>query len=200
MAARRVGVSRFFVSDGWSSVRKKIGRCRITAFRQNSLFYHSGFTLIELLVVVLIIGILAAVALPQYQIAVGKARVSGIMTFMSAIKKAEQVYQLANGKYTVNFDELDIDRPAGSTLTNGEASFGNWKCWLWISSSDSSHGTVNCISANGKIPSMILNFHNEEWECEAYQETSQNICKSLAKKNYTSNVGTNGKVWSFTVN
>ena len=161
---------------------------------------HKAFTLIELLVVVLIIGILAAVALPQYQVAVGKARVSGIMTFMSAIKKAEKVYQLANGHYTANFDELDLEIPAGSTLTNGEAQFGNWKCWIWISSSDPSRASIGCISSNRKIPDMTLNFINDQWECEAYQTSSQNICRSLAKKDATATVGTTGKQYHFTVN
>lgn len=68
-----------------------------------------GFTLIELLVVVLIIGILAAVALLQYQFAIDKARVSSYLPKIQDIVKAEQVYHMANGKYTLHFTDLDID-------------------------------------------------------------------------------------------
>ncbi len=68
-----------------------------------------GFTLLELLVVVLIIGILAAVALPQYQKAVEKTRAVQAFTVLKALAQAQKTYYLENGKYATQFNELDVE-------------------------------------------------------------------------------------------
>lgn len=70
---------------------------------------QKGFTLIELLVVVLIIGILAAVAVPQYEKAVEKARAAEAFLALKSLSDASSLYHLANGSYTgLSNDELDI--------------------------------------------------------------------------------------------
>ena len=68
----------------------------------------AGFTLIELLIVVLIIGILAAVALPKYQLAVAKSRAAAFMPLIRAVADANTRYYLANGEYSSHFDNLDV--------------------------------------------------------------------------------------------
>ncbi len=90
--------------------------------------YKQAFTLIELLVVVLIIGILAAVALPQYERAVMRSRYATLKAATNALYTAEQVYFLANGQYTDNLTALDIDLPGCTMTNNSECTFPWGKC------------------------------------------------------------------------
>ena len=70
-----------------------------------------GFTLIELLVVVLIIGILAAVAVPQYQKVVERSRATQALTLLKTTADAFQAHHMATGEWATSFDELSIDIP-----------------------------------------------------------------------------------------
>lgn len=82
-----------------------------------------GFTLIELLVVVLIIGILAAVALPQYQKAVMKARISEALVNLKTIAQADKACRLQKGGNTCRVSELDIVPPGD--CSNGSVCWGD---------------------------------------------------------------------------
>lgn len=76
-----------------------------------------GFTLIELLVVVLIIGILASVALPQYEIAVEKSRSAEPLTVLKNLRDAQEMFFLANNRYATDPSELDIEVPTSKNWT-----------------------------------------------------------------------------------
>lgn len=98
--------------------------------------------------VVLIIGILAAVALPQYQVAVRKARVAEMNTVTRAFKNAEEVYYMGNGRYMRDFSELDITPPAGVTVEPN----GNWVLrGIWIILLRLLRGESVCVAYNDKI-------------------------------------------------
>ena len=102
---------RIFVFDGVINERKKIRRSRIKS-GMTPLFNNNAFTLIELLVVVLIIGILAAVAVPQYQKAVEKSKAAQALTLLRSMYQAGQAHLLASGQWPSSVADIDIEIPA----------------------------------------------------------------------------------------
>ncbi|WP_428049751.1 type IV pilin protein [Candidatus Avelusimicrobium caledoniensis] len=97
-----------------------------------------GFTLIELLVVVLIIGILAAVAVPQYQKAVEKSRAAQAYVVLKSVVQAQEAYKMANGSYATKFEDLAVEIPwtgtetwAPSSIVTDTRSNGDWSLQLW---------------------------------------------------------------------
>ncbi|MBR3632207.1 MAG: prepilin-type N-terminal cleavage/methylation domain-containing protein [Elusimicrobiaceae bacterium] len=93
---------------------------------------RQGFTLIELLVVVLIIGILTAIALPQYTKAVEKAKATEGLTLLKSLGEADEIYYLENGEYAKSFSDLSIQIPwteNTSFLTSNYDDTGSNKDW-----------------------------------------------------------------------
>ena len=78
---------------------------------------NKGFTLIELLVVVLIIGILAAMAMPQYFKAMERSRMTEAVTLLANIAQAQQRKYMQINAYAKNYSGLDV-APKGATAGN----------------------------------------------------------------------------------
>lgn len=87
-----------------------------------------GFTLIEILIVVLIIGVLAAIALPQYQKAVKKAKYTKMMTWVKKVGDAQTLYYLEHNTYTTSLQDLGFSIDPSTPKCGGWLSGGPlWK-------------------------------------------------------------------------
>ena len=131
-----------------------------------------AFTLIELLVVVLIIGILAAVAVPQYRLAVEKSRLATLLSLVKPISNAQEIYYLEHGTYTADLGNLSIEVPPD------------------IKAYATSNGVV--YMANNRFQIDLVLKHNSGWVapagsvlCDAISTDTlgMKVCESLGGKN-----------------
>lgn len=85
-----------------------------------------AFTLIELLVVVVIIGILAAIAIPKFQATKGKANYAGMRSDLRNLTTAEEAYFYDHSTYTTRFDSLDYTPTRGDSIFVSEGTASGW--------------------------------------------------------------------------
>ncbi len=115
----------------WSLLNCLRGKCQIK-FGMTSLFNEHAFTLIELLVVVLIIGILATAALPQYQLAVEKSRAMQALTAVKMLSEHLEQYYMENGNYPYSFTITQLNEvlPVSITLPTNFEIHGNPSAYI----------------------------------------------------------------------
>ena len=80
-----------------------------------------GFTLVELAVVIIIIGVLAAFAVPRFLDSVERSKAAESFNYLSAVRAAQERYQVQQGTYADAVDDLDIQMPAPKYFTVGAA-------------------------------------------------------------------------------
>ena len=136
---------------------------------------NAGFTLIELLVVVLIIGILAAVALPKYELAVEKSRAAEALSIVNTLYQAQQAYFLANGQYSNDIRELDVDIPGEDGYYGGvPRKESKWFSYGVKKNVEIALGNRFPLGAKYvfiRKPSYLI--------CRGYSEQGKKICRSF---------------------
>ena len=124
---------------------------------------HKGFTLIELMIVVAIIGILAAVAIPQYQNYVARAQVSEGLSLASGAKTGVAEYAMVTGDFPTNNKDAglaDKDDITGSYVASVEVGAGGV---ITATFGDDAH--TNLIGGELKLTPGGLDSGSITWAC-----------------------------------
>jgi len=117
--------------------------------------HRSGFTLIELLIVVVIIGILAAIAIPKFSNTKGQAYLAAMRSDLHNLVTAEEGFYYSNNTYSNDLSQLNFVPSTGVTLTLPEATTGGWSAAATHSALGAETCTVYFGTASAVAPSTL---------------------------------------------
>ena len=145
-----------------------------------------GFTLIELLVVVLIIGILAAMAMPQYFKAVERSRMTEADTLLGSIAQAQRRKFLQRNSFTTNYKGLDVspkDSNGTTYYTKGNPATGaNGNGFAVVLSGTGftdGRATATRHAASGPLQyqySLVRYYQGDNVTCNGINAAGQELC------------------------
>ena len=139
---------------------------------------RKGFTLIELLVVVLILGILAAMAMPQYFKAVERSRMSEAVSLLGSIASAQQRKYLQINKYVEDYRGLDVV-PAGATGDSYTTSDNGFTITIDGEGYTEGVATATRSSSNGTLNynyNLTRYYASNLTQCNSTEKNGQALC------------------------
>ncbi|MBD1568639.1 MULTISPECIES: pilin [Aliivibrio] len=143
---------------------------------------QKGFTLIELMIVVAVIGVLSAIAMPQYQKYVAKAEVASALATLTGVKTNVEAYAVENGTFpdgsSTNQTEVDLGVPnsiPGGSIEFAAASTGSGTITFTFDSS----GVSTLIT--GKKFQLARTGTDGSWACDGSATTP--VTDDLLPKN-----------------
>lgn len=146
-----------------------------------------GFTLIEVMIVIVIIAIITAILMPHYDQAIEKTKVSEALLVTRAIADANRMYNLKNGDYTDDMDNLDIQIPGKEGFLDDK----NKESRLF-SYTAGNGGEQESIATADRLPAdtfytLIIYNKRNGVGCKYFSEKGKKFCASLGEDYYVIN-------------